>query len=114
MIILEICQQDRFDIIAMTPRGTLGLCCVHIAQLMTHLAIYTLPFTLQSCYKPLGTLQGVTMSQKVHISSHDGLKKLHSININDIGLKASQRRSRVADISPSPIKYFEQRILHYD
>ena len=20
----------------MTPRGTLGLCCVHIAQLMTH------------------------------------------------------------------------------
>ena len=31
----------------MTPRGTLGLCCVFIAQLMTHPAICTLPFTLQ-------------------------------------------------------------------
>ena len=65
----------------MTPRGTLGLCCVHIAQLMTHPAIYTTPFTLQLCYKPLGILQRVTKSQKVHISSHDGLQKLHNINI---------------------------------
>ena len=46
----------------MTPRGTLGLCCVYIAQLMTHPAFYTLPFTLQLCYKP----------QKFHVSSHDG------------------------------------------
>ena len=66
----------------MTPRGTLGLCCVHIAELMTHSAIYTLPFTLQLCYKPLGILQRVTESQKVHISSHDGLKKLHNINFD--------------------------------
>ena len=64
----------------MTPRGTLGLCCVHIAQLMTHPAIYTLPFTLQLCYKPLGILQRVTKSQKVHISDHDGLENLHNIN----------------------------------
>ena len=64
----------------MTPRGTLGLCCVHIAQLMTHPAIYTLPFTLQLCYKPLCILQRVTKSQQVHISSHDGLEKLHNIN----------------------------------
>ena len=64
----------------MTPRRTLGLCCVHTAQLMTHPAIYTLPFTLQLCYKPLGILQRVTKSQKVHISSHDGLQKLHNIN----------------------------------
>ena len=80
MIILEICQYDPFDIIAMTPRGTPGLCCVHIAQLMTHPAIYTILFTLQLCYKPLGILQRVTKSQKVHISSHDGLKKLRNIN----------------------------------
>ena len=53
--------------------------CVHIAQLMTHPAMYTIPFTLQLCYKPLGILQRVTKSQKVHISSHDGLKKLHNI-----------------------------------
>ena len=65
----------------MTPRGTLGLCCVHIAQLMTHPAIYTLPFTLQLCYKPLGILQRVTKSQKVHISIHDGLQNLHNINL---------------------------------
>ena len=95
----------------MTPKGTLGLCCVHIAQLMTHPAIYTLPFTLLSCYKPLGILQGVTKSQKVHISSHDGLKNFTTSNFFDIGLKTYQRRSRVAEISPVPIKYFEQRIL---
>ena len=57
----------------MTPRGTLGLFCVHIAQLVTHLAVYTLLFTLKLCYKPLGILQRVTKSQKVHISSHDVL-----------------------------------------
>ena len=57
MIILEISQLDSSDTIAMTPRGTLGLCCVHIAQLMTHPAIYTLPFILKLCYKPLGILQ---------------------------------------------------------
>ena len=55
----------------MTPRGTLGLCCVYIAQLMAHTAVYTLPFTLQLCYRPFGALQWVTKSQKVHISSHD-------------------------------------------
>ena len=58
----------------MTPRGTLGLCCVHIAQLVTHPGVYTLPFTLQLCYKPLGILQKVTNSQKIHISSHDALE----------------------------------------
>ena len=62
-----------FDIIAMTPRGTLGLCCAYITQLTTHTAIYTLPFTLQLCYKPLDILQRVTKSQRVHISSHDKL-----------------------------------------
>ena len=60
MITLEICQKQPFDIIAMTPRGTLGLCCVHIAELMTHPADYTLPFTLQLRYKPLGILERVT------------------------------------------------------
>ena len=69
-----------FHITAMAPRETLGLCCAHIAQLMTYAAIYTLPFTLQLCYKPLGILQRVTKSQKVHISSHDELQKVHNIN----------------------------------
>ena len=50
MIIMEIRQKQPFDIIAMTPRETLGLCCVHIAQLMTHPAVYELPFNLQLCY----------------------------------------------------------------
>ena len=62
----------------MTPRGTLGICCVHIAQLMTYPAVYTLPFTLQLCYKPLGILQRVAKSQKVHISIHV-LQKLYSV-----------------------------------
>ena len=64
----------------MTSRRTLGLCCVDIAQIMTHPAIYTLLFTLKLYYKLLGILQRVTKSQKVHISSHDGLKILHNIN----------------------------------
>ena len=84
----------------MTPRGILGLYCVHIAQLMTHPAIYTTPFTLQLCYKPLGILQRVTKSQKVHISDHDGLENLHNINFFDIGQRVSQKGNRVAGISP--------------
>ena len=64
----------------MTPRGTLGLCCVHIAQLMTHPAIYTITFTLQLFYKPPGTMPRTNKSQKVYISSHDGLQTLHTIN----------------------------------
>ena len=76
MVILEICQKQPFDIIAMTRRETLGLCYVHIPQLMTHPAVYTLPFTLQLCYKPLGILQRVTKGQNVHISSNNGLENL--------------------------------------
>ena len=44
MIVLRIQQEDSFDIIAMTQRKTLRLCCFHISQLITHPAIYTLPF----------------------------------------------------------------------
>ena len=78
MITFETCQKQPFDIIAMTPRGTIGLCCVHIAQLMTHPGVYTLPFTLQLCYKRLGILQRVTKGPKVHISSHDVLQKSYT------------------------------------
>ena len=95
MTILGHCQKQPFDIIAMTPRGTLGLCCVHIPQLLTHAAIYTLPFTLQLCYKPLGILQRVTKSQKVHILSHDVLQKLHNTNmlaLLDIGPEVFSER----------------------
>ena len=42
----------------MTPR----LCCVHIDQLITYPAVYTLMFDLQFCYKPLGILQRITKS----------------------------------------------------
>ena len=80
MIILGICQKQPFDIIAMALRGTLGLCCTHISQLMTHPAIYTLRLTLQLCYKHFGILKRVTKIQRVHISSHDKLQKLHNIN----------------------------------
>ena len=72
MTILKICQKEPFHIIAMTLRGALRLCCAHIAQLMAHSAIYTLPLTLQLCYKPLGILQRVTKIHKAHISGNDG------------------------------------------
>ena len=106
MIILEICQKQPFDIIAMTPRGTPGLFCVHIAQLMTHPAIYTLPFTLQLCYKPLGILQRVTKSQKVHISSHDELKK-HNINFPwHRSRDFLRKRVEKQELPPSPVTFF--------
>ena len=48
---MEICQKDPFDIIALTPRGTLGLCCVQIAQnnewLIRLFTQYRLPFIYQ-------------------------------------------------------------------
>ena len=49
-------KQQAFDIITMTPRGTLGLCCVHIVHLVTYPAIPTLPLTLQLCRKSIGIL----------------------------------------------------------
>ena len=85
----------------MRPRQTLGLCCVHIAQLMTHPAAYTLPVTLQLCYKPLGMLQRVTKSQKVHISSYDGLQNFITSNLLNIEPRVSQTKDRVAGIHPS-------------
>ena len=60
MIIFEICQKQPFAIIAMTAILTLELCYIYISKLMTHQIVYTLPFPLQLCYKPLGILQGVT------------------------------------------------------
>ena len=110
LIILEICQKQPFDIIAMTPRGTLGLCYVHIAQLMTHPAIYTLPFTLQLCYKPHGILQRVTKSQKVHISSQDELQKFHNINFAWNRSRYSQREDRETGISSFPSYFFFKTI----
>ena len=89
----------------MTPRGTLELCCVHIAQLMTHAAVYTLPFTLQLCYKPLGILQRVTKSQKVHMSSHDRLQKTITSTLLNIGPRVFQSGDRVAGICPCLSKY---------
>ena len=86
IIILEICQKQPFDIIAMTSRGTLWLCCIRIAQLMTHPGVYTLPLTLQLCYKPLCILKRVTKSQKVHMSSHCVLQKLHKVKISSHNL----------------------------
>ena len=73
----------------MTPREILRLCCVHIDQLMTHLPVYTLPFTLQLCYKVLGILQRITRSQKVHIPSYDVLQKSHTCEEGGAHLRIS-------------------------
>ena len=114
MIILEICLEDPFDTIAMTLRGTLGLCCVHISQLMTYLAIYTLA--------SWHTTEGNKVKKFIEFCRVKRIidqimmiwKNVPTSNLLDIGLITSQRRSRVAEIFPLPIKYFEQRILRYD
>lgn len=63
-----------------------------------------LPFTLQFCCKPLGILQKVTKSQKVHISSHDGFQKVHNINffwhVTEFPIEAAEYQ----EFTPSPIK----------
>ena len=102
---MEICQEKPFDIIAMTPRGTLGLCCIHIAQLMTNPTVYTLPFTLQLCYKSHGILQGVIKCQKVHVSSHVGLQNFITSALLNLGPRVSQSGDRVAGIHPSLTKH---------
>ena len=62
--------------------------CSH-CQSMTHSAIYILSFTLQLCYKPLGILQGVTKSHKVHISSDDGLPNFIASTLPKAGSRVS-------------------------
>ena len=86
----------------MTPRGTLGLGYVHIAQLITHRLFkhYHLPcFLLQA----LGIQQRVSKSQKVHISSHDRFQTFITRTfLNIIGPIVSQSEDRVAGISSFP------------
>ena len=90
-------------------KGTPGLFCVQIAQLMTHPAIYTLPFTLQLCYKLLGILQSVAKSQKVDISSHDELQKLHNINFAWHGSWGFLREKvQKLKFLPSPVTFFKK------
>ena len=43
----------------MTPKGTLRLWCIYMAQLITHAVFVLELLTLQLCYKPLGILQRV-------------------------------------------------------
>ena len=108
MVILEIFQKQTFDVIAMIPRWTLGFCCTHIAQLMIYPAIHTLPFTLQLCYKALGIVQRVTKNQKVQISSHDQLRKLHNINFTwHRSLGFLRERVEKQEFPPSPVTFFK-------
>ena len=51
---------------------------------MTHSSGYTLPFTLQLCYKPLGTLQRAVKTLKVNFSSHDGLENYATSSLLNI------------------------------
>ena len=86
-------------------RGTLWLCCVHICQLMTHPDVYTLLFTLQLWYKSLGISQTLTKSQKVHFSSHHGLRNFITSTLVNIGPRVSQSGDRVTGICRFLTKY---------
>ena len=77
----------------MTPWGTLGLGCVHIAQLMTH-QVFQHSLILQLCYTLLAYC--ITKSQKVYISSHDGLQNFIRPTILNM---VSRSEDRVAGIS---------------
>ena len=94
----------------MIPRGTRGLCCVNIAQLMTHPAVYTILFPLKLCYKSLAILQRVTKSQKVHISNHNGFEKLYNINFVSHRLQGFPNREQSSRNSPLPQSRFLRTI----
>ena len=94
----------------MTPRGTLGLCCIHISQFMTHPTVYALPFTLQLCYKPLGVLQRVTKSQKVHISSQGVLQKWHTYEEGGVHLRISFRHLLMNFEKPKKSEFWKNKI----
>ena len=72
-----------------TKRNPWVMLCSH-RQLMTHSAIYTLPFTLQlRCCKPLDILQWETKNHKVHISNDDGLPNFITSTLLKIGSRVS-------------------------
>ena len=60
-------KKKTFDVVETTPRETLALCCVDIAQLITHPTNPTLSFSLQLFCKALGILRRITKGQKVYI-----------------------------------------------
>ena len=94
----------------MIPGGANGLCCVNIAQLMTHPAVFTILFTLKLCYKSLAILQRVTKSQKVHISNHNGFEKLYNINFVSHRLQGFPNREQSSRNSPLPQSRFLRTI----
>ena len=98
----------------MTPRGTLGLFCVHISQLMTYLAIYTLASWHTTEGNKVKMFIEFCRVKRIIDQIMMVWKNVPTSNLLDVGLITSQRRSRVAEISPFPIRYFEQRILRYD
>ena len=58
------------------PKGTLGLCCAHIAQLITDTAIFHMAVYLAvMLLKLLDILERVTKSQKVHHISNEKTEK---------------------------------------
>ena len=61
-------------------------CPINDSSGYLHTTVY-----LAVMYKPLGILQRVTKSQKVHISNHDVLENLHNINFFDTCHRVSQR-----------------------
>ena len=77
---------------------------------MTHPTIYTTLFTLQLCYKPLGILQRVTKSQKLHISNHDGLDNILSINFFWHRSQGFPEREQISRNSPLPQSSFLRTI----
>ena len=96
----------------MTRRETLGLRSVHIDQLMTSPALYTIQFTLQLYYKPLGILQRVTKSQKFHISNHDILENVHNINFVRYRSQGFPEREQSSRNFPLPQSSFLRTIVY--
>ena len=92
----------------MTPT----LCCVHIDQLITYAAVFTWPFTLQLCCKPLVILQRVTKSWKAHISSHDGLQNFLTSTFLTI-VAPEERKSVIPSLNTKLAKLNTKYVFYF-
>ena len=68
---------------------------------------FKLPFTLQLWYKPLGIVQMITKTQRIHISKDDGFANFTTSTL----LKIGSGFPRVAGIRPSMKKYLVWQVI---
>ena len=74
-------------------------------------SLYPVNNSWSFCYKPLGIQQRLTESQKIHVSSHDGLPNFLTSNMLNIRPRIFQNGDRVARTCLSLIKHYICQVI---